>query len=452
MLCSILKGVFVLEKLSSGLKEALRKIAGAGYIDARTVDELVKDLQRTLLAADVDVKFVFELTQKIKERALNEKSPAGMTAKEHVVRIVYDELVNFVGKKAEIPIRPCKILFIGLFGSGKTTSIFKAAKFYQKRGLRPAVIGCDTHRPAAMDQVQQLSEQTNIPCFAPKGLKNPIEIALKGMEQFKKQDILIFDSSGRDALDKELANELKKLGEVVKPEEVLLVIPADLGQAARLQAEEFKKLVGVTGVFITKMDGTAKGGGALTSCAVTGVPVKFLGTGEKLDAIEIFEPERFISRLIGFGDLQSLLERAKEAIPEQKAKQIAEKIAEGKFSLTDFYEQIKAMSAMGGLNSIMSQIPGFGRMKLPKEFDFSKQEDKMKKWSYAIQSMTLEEKENPELINPSRIARISKGSGVSEVEVRELLRSYEQAKKVMKMMAGSGRGLFGRLAKKFKGI
>lgn len=440
----------MLEKLSEGLKEALRKIAKAGYIDSATVEELVKDLQRTMLAADVDVKLVFELTQKIKKRALGEK-PAGLTAKEHVVRIVYEELVNFVGKKAEIPIRPCKIMLIGLFGSGKTTSIGKLAKFYQKKGLKPALIGCDVHRPAAMQQLEQLAQQINVPCFAPQDIKNPIEIALKGMEQFRKHDLLIFDSSGRDALDKELASELRKLGEVVKPDEALLVIPADLGQAARPQADEFKKLVGITGVFITKMDGTAKGGSALTACAVTGVPVKFLGTGEKLNALEIFEPERFISRLIGFGDLQSLLEKAKEVMPEQKAKKMAEKLQEGKFSLTDFYEQINAMSAMGGLGSILNQIPGMGGLKLPKEFDMRKQEDRMKKWSYAIQSMTSAEKESPEIINHSRIKRIAAGSGVSEAEVRELLKSYEQAKKMMKMMGG-GRGLLGKLAKRFKGF
>ncbi len=440
----------MLEKLSSGLKEALRKIAKAGYIDSAVVDELVKDLQRTLLAADVDVKLVFELTQKIKKRALDEKPPSGLTAKEHVVRIVYEELVNFVGKKAEISLKPQRILFIGLFGSGKTTSIGKIAKFYQKKGMRPALIGCDVHRPAAMQQLEQIAQQISVPCYAPQNLKNPVEIALKGSEQFSKHDLLIFDSSGRDALDKELASELKKLGEVVKPEEVLLVIPADLGQAARPQAEEFSKLVGITGVFITKMDGTAKGGGALTACAVTGTPVKFLGIGEKLDAVEVFEPERFISRLIGFGDLSSLLEKAKEVIPEQKAKQMAEKMQEGKFTLTDFYEQIKAMSAMGGLGSIMGQIPGMGGLKLPKEFDMRKQEDKMKKWSYAIQSMTQQEKESPETINHSRISRISKGSGVSEAEVRELLRSYEQAKKVMKMMSGGRGGMLGKLAKRFK--
>lgn len=436
----------MLEKLSSGLKEALRKVTRAGYVDKSVIDELVRDLQRTLLASDVDVKLVFELTQKIRERSLKEP-PKGLTPKEHVVRIVYEELVSFVGKKPEIPIKPSRILLIGLFGSGKTTSAGKLARFYQKKGLKPALIACDVHRPAAMQQLQQIAQQINVPCFAPKE-RDPIKIASDGIKEFKKYDVLIFDSSGRDALDKKLASELKKLGKTINPEEVLLVIPADLGQAARKQAEEFKKLVGITGVFITKMDGTAKGGGALTSCAIVGVPVKFIGTGEKLDALEVFDPERFISRLIGFGDLTSLLEKAREAIPEQKAKRMAEKLQEGKFTLTDFYEQIKAMQKMGPLKSIMNSIPG---LSLPKEIDFSKHESKMKKWSYAIQSMTPEERENPTIIRSSRIKRISDGSGVSESEVRELLKNYTQAKKIMKIVSKK-RGLLRRLGRGFIGL
>jgi signal recognition particle subunit SRP54 len=252
----------MLEKLSEGLKDALRKITGAGYIDKNVLDELAKDIQKTLLASDVDVKLASELTERIKDRALNEKPASGLTAKEHVVKIVYDELVRLVGEKSEFRLKPGRIMFVGLFAAGKTTSIGKLAKFYQKKGLRPALIGCDVHRPAAMDQLSQLASQINVPCYAPKDLKDPIEISKNGIEKFKKYDILIFDASGRSSLDKELADELKKLGAFVKPDEVLLTIPADLGQAAGEQAEGFKKLVGITGIFLTKMDGTARGGGA----------------------------------------------------------------------------------------------------------------------------------------------------------------------------------------------
>jgi len=439
----------MLEKLSDGLKDALRKITGAGYIDKNVLDELAKDIQKTLLASDVDVKLASQLTERIKDRALNEKPPTGMTAKEHVIKIVYDELVKLVGKNPEFRLKPGKIMFVGLFGSGKTTSIGKLAKFYQKRGLRPALIGCDVHRPAAMDQISQLASQINVPCFAPKDVKDPIEISKAGIDKFKKYDILIFDASGRSSLDKELADELKRLGEFVKPDEVLLTIPADLGQAAGQQAEGFKRLVGITGIFLTKMDGTARGGGAITSCAITGAPIKFIGTGEKVDAIEIFEPERFISRLIGFGDIQGLLEKAKEA---EFKPETAEKIMEGKFTMNEFLEQLKSMQKMGSLKNVMGMMPGLP-MKIPKEFDMDKQEGKMKKWAIIIQSMTEQERENPQLIDSKRVTRIAKGSGATEADVRDLLKYYEQTKKMIKMFSGGGkRGLMAKFAKKFKGF
>jgi len=438
----------MLEKLSSGLKNALRKITKAGHIDEKLIDELTSDIKRTLLAADVDVKLADSLIEKIKERSLKEKPKPGITPKEHVVKIVYEELVNIVGKKSEFSLKPGKIIFVGLYGSGKTTSIGKLARYYQKRGLKPALIGCDVHRPAAMDQLYQLASQIHAPCYAPQNVTDPIEISRAGIEKFKKYDILIFDASGRSSLDKELAEELKELGEFIEPEEVILTIPADLGQAAGEQAEGFKELVGITAIFLTKMDGTARGGGAITSCAITGAPIKFLGIGEKLDAIEIFDPERFISRLIGFGDLQALMEKAKEA---EFKPETAQKIVSGKFTMDDFFEQIKSIQKMGPMKSVLDMVPGFSSMKLPKGVDVSKQEEKMKKWSFIIQSMTKEEKEDPSIINASRINRIAKGSGSSESEVRELIKTYEQMKKMMKMLSGK-RGMFGKLAKRFKGF
>ncbi len=440
----------MLEKLSEGLKDALRKLTRAGYVDKVVLDELTRDIQKTLLASDVDVKLASELTERIKDRALNEKPSGGMTAKEHVIKIVYDELVKLVGEKSEFNLKPGRIMFVGLFGAGKTTSIGKLAKFYQKKGLRPALIGCDVHRPAAMDQLSQLASQINVQCFAPKDIKDPIEISKAGIEKFKKYDILIFDASGRSSLDKELADELKKLGEYVKPNEVLLTVPADLGQAAGQQAEGFKKLVGITGIFLTKMDSTARGGGAITSCAITGAPIKFIGTGEKVDAIEVFDPERFISRLIGFGDMQGLLEKAKEADFKPET---AEKIIEGKFTMNEFLEQLQSMKKMGSLRSVMGMMPGLP-VKIPKEFDMDKQEEKMKKWAIIIQSMTQEERDDPQIIDAPRIKRIAKGSGATEADVRDLIKYYEQAKKMVKMFSGGGmkRGLLAKFAKKFKGF
>jgi signal recognition particle subunit SRP54 len=438
----------MLEKLSQGLKNAINKITKTGYVNKEIVEDLAKDINKTLLAGDVNVKLADSLTNKIKDRALNEKPPKGLTAKEHLIKIVYDELVKFVGEKPEIMMKPGKIMFVGLFAAGKTTSIGKLAKFYRKKGLRPALIGCDVHRPAAMDQLSQLASQNNVPCYAPKDVKDPVEIARTGLEKFKKYDIIIIDASGRSSLDKELADELKRLGDFVKPDEVLLTIPADLGQAAGEQAEGFKKLVGITGVFLTKMDGTARGGGALTSCAVTGAPIKFIGTGEKLDAMEIFDPERFVSRLIGFGDIEGLLEKAKES---EFKPETAKKIVSGKFSMDEFFEQLKSMQKMGSMKSVLNSIPGIASMKLPKDLDVSKQEQKMKKWGYMIQSMTKQERDDPTLINPSRVKRIAKGSGTKESEVRELLKTYQQMKKMMKMFSGK-RGMMGKMMKKFKGF
>jgi signal recognition particle subunit SRP54 len=408
-------------------------------------------MQRALLGSDVNVKQVFELTKKIKERSLNEKPPSGMTPREHVVKIVYEELIKFVGNKVEISTMPKRMLFVGLFGSGKTTSIGKVARFYQKKGLKPALIGCDVHRPAAMEQLKQIAKQINVPVYAPENEKDAVKIAKTGIEMFdKKNDLLIFDSSGRDSLDQELAHELKKMGDLIKPDEVLLTIPADLGQAAGPQAAGFSKLVGITGVFLSKMDATARGGGAITACSITGAPVKFIGVGEKVDAIEIFDPERFISRLIGFGDLQSLLEKAKEI---EFKPETAQKMMSGQFTMNEFYEQLQSMGKMGSLKSVLDSIPGLG-MKMPKEFDVAKQEGKMKKWKVIIEGMTKQERENPELINPSRVKRIAKGSGVEESEVRELLKNHEKMKKMMKMMSGGGmkRGMMGKLAKGFKGL
>jgi signal recognition particle subunit SRP54 len=440
----------MLEKLSEGLKDALKRITGAGFIDKKLLEEISKDIQKALLSGDVDVSLTNALTQRIEERSLKEKPPTGMTPKEHVIRIIYEELVKIVGKKSEVIMKPGRIMFVGLFGAGKTTSIGKIAKFYQKKGLRPALIGCDVHRPAAMDQINQLASQINVPCYAPKDVKDPIEISKEGISKFKKYDILIFDASGRSSLDKELAEELKGLAGFVKPEEILLTVPADLGQAAGEQARGFKELVGITGIFLTKMDGTARGGGAITSCAITGAPIKFIGVGEKVDAIEVFDPERFISRLLGMGDIQGLLEKAKEA---DFRPETAEKIIEGKFTMNEFLEQLKAMQKMGSLKNVLGMMPGLP-VKMPKDFDVSKQEDKMKKWSFIIQSMTNAEREDPQLIDASRVKRLAKGSGVDESDVRDLMKNYEQMKKMVKMFAGGAgkRGMMAKLAKRFKGF
>ncbi|MBI2136238.1 signal recognition particle protein [Candidatus Woesearchaeota archaeon] len=465
----------VLDKLGSSLKDTLSKIAKSIFVDDKLINELVKEIQRALLQSDVNVKLVFELTNMIKERITKEQTPAVLTKKEHLINIVYEELTNFLGKDvSEIKVikqgkdgkEPFKIMLVGLFGSGKTTTTGKIAKYFTKRGYKVALIGLDVHRPAAIDQIMQVGKAINVPVYSDKeialGAQKTGDIntaALRIYEKFEKQheyekyDILIVDTAGRDALSEDLVEELKLLNGKIKPSENLLVLSADIGQAAQKQAQSFHDACGVTGVIITKLDGTAKGGGALSACNVTTANVKFIGVGEKVDDLEYFSPKRFVGRLLGMGDIESLLEKAKEAmedISEEKAKDIGEKFMSGKFNLVDLYQQMEAMSKMGPLGKVMELIPGMGQLKLPKDM-ISVQEGKLKKWKFIMNSCTKKELEDPELISGSRIERIAKGSGCSINEIRELLKQYKQSKKMVKMMGGGSPRDMERMMKKLQG-
>ena len=440
----------VLEKLSNSLRNTLQKIAKSIFVDEKLINELIKEIQRALLQSDVNVKLVFDLTEKIKQRALNEEAPKGFTKKEQIINIVYEELVNFLGKeqhKIEIKQKPFKIMLVGLFGSGKTTTAGKLAKFYTKRGFKVALIGLDIHRPAAMEQIEQVGKQANVKTFFENKIKDPIEIWNKHENEFNDFDVLIVDTAGRDALSRDLINEIEDVNKEIKPDEVLLVISADIGQTAQKQAEQFHKSCGITGVIVSKMDGTAKGGGALTACAVSGAPIKFIGVGEKIDDLEQFNPQGFVGRLLGMGDLEALLEKAKEAIKVEDAEDLGKRFLKGEFNLIDLYEQMGAMSKMGSFSKIVEMIPGFSQLKLPKEV-FEGQEDKMKKWRLAMDSMTKKELEEPEIIDSSRIERISKGSGVSVQDIRELIKMHRQSKKVIKEFKGN-RGDISKFMKKF---
>jgi len=433
------------DNLGKGLSDLIRRITTGTAIDKAAVEAVLQDLKKILLQSDVDIKLADELVENIRKKCLQEKIPAGLTLREHVLKVIYEELVRLLGEEPAGLAGKKRVMLVGLFGSGKTTTAAKLAKYFLKQGLKPALVTCDFHRPAALEQLTQLGKQINVPVFYEK---DPLTTAKNSLEKFRNYDTVIYDTAGRNALDKELADELKKLGEIVKPDEVLLVIPADLGKVARVQSEEFHKLAGVTGVIITKMDGTAKAGGALAATSVTKAKVKFIGTGEKVEEFELYDPERFVSRLLGLGDLQTLLEKAKEA--EIKPEKV-EKIIEGRFTLQDFMEQIEGMSKMGSLSSITKMIPGFGMMKLPENI-MEMQEEKMKHFKFIIQSMTKREKENPDSIDASRIKRIAKGSGRPESEVRELLDQYGKMKKLMKMLggkAGMQRGALSQLAKQF---
>ena len=427
----------MLDKLGNALRGSIDKIRNSLFVDKKLVDELVRDLQRALIQSDVNVSLVFELSNKIRERALKENI-SGLSKKENLIKIVYEELVKFLGgsgAKISINEKPFKIMLVGLYASGKTTTSAKLANYFKKRSYKVAIVQTDTYRPAAFEQSKQLGEKINVDVFGDDKEKDAITIYKKFEEKLNDYDVVIVDTAGRDALSKDLIDEIEKLTEIVKPNEKLLVISADIGQSAKKQAEQFHKSCGITGVIITKLEGTAKGGGALTACAVTGAPVKFIGVGEKIGDLEEFDPERFVSRLLGLGDLDSLLEKVRDVVDEEKAEDLTKRFMEGKFNLIDLYEQMNAMKKMGPLSKVMELIPGFSGMKIPKEA-LEVQQEKLNKWKFAMDSMTVEELENPDIINLQRTDRISKGSGVSTSDIRLLLKQYKQSKKLAKNLKG----------------
>jgi len=425
----------VLEKLGSSIYQALKKVFRVAVVDEATVKELVRDIQRALLQADVNVKLVLEISKRIEERALKEKLPPGISRKEHIIKVVYDELTRFLGEKpASLKITPGKrriIMLVGIQGSGKTTAAAKLARYLQKRGVKTALICADTYRPGAYAQLQQLASRINVPLYGNPKEKNPVKIAKEGLKQFKDYEIVIIDTAGRHKEEKGLIEEMKKLDKAIKPDEIMLVIDGTIGQQAAVQAKAFHDATPIGSVMVTKLDGSARGGGALSAVAAIGAPIKFIGTGEKIEDIEPFVPSRFVGRLLGMGDLETLLEKVREAeikVPEKKAKAILS----GKFTLTDMYEQFEAMRNMGPFKKILSMLPGFS-YDIPEE-TLEMAEDKLEKWRVIIQSMTPKERENPKILNTSRIRRVARGSGTSEKDVKELLKQYSMMKKMLKTL------------------
>jgi len=433
--------LMVLDRLGEALKGSLDKITRALFVDESVVNEIVRDIQRALLQSDVNVKLVFELSKRIKERALKEELP-GISKKELLIKIVYEELVRFLGEKESVidtGRKPTRIMLLGLFGSGKTTTAGKLAMFFSKRGLKVALVQLDVYRPAAFEQLQQLGKKINVPVFGDKKETDAVKVYKKFEPELKKFDVVIVDTAGRDALSKDLIAELNALGKAISPDESLLVISADIGQAAEKQAAAFNEACKISGVIITKLEGTAKGGGALSACYVSGSPVKFIGVGEKAEDLERFNPQGFVGRLLGMGDLEALLEKAREAITEEESEDLGKRFLKGDFNLIDLYEQMQAVRKMGPLSKLVEMVPGFSQLKLPKEM-IQVQEGKLQKWKHAMDSMTKEELEDPEVIDSSRTERISRGSGILSSEVRELIKQYRQSKKLVKMLkAGSPR-------------
>ena len=425
----------VLDSLGSALRATLRKIAGASHISPELIKELVRDIQRALLLADVNVKLALDLSKRIESRALEEKAPGGMTAREHVVRIVHSEMVGALGTPRDLKPSAQKIMLVGLYGQGKTTTAGKLAKWFQLKGLSVGMAGVDVHRPAAFEQLSQLAAQLNVPVAG--GGSDALAAAKAGLAELGELEVQIFDTAGRHALDTDLIDEMKAVAKIIQPDEILLVLDATIGQQAGPQAAAFHEAVGVTGVVLTKLDGSAKGGGALSAVAETQAPVMFVGTGEMLDALERLEPDRFISRLLGMGDLQSLLERAEEVMDADKAEETAKRLLSGKFSLVEMREQMEALAQMGPLGKVMEMIPGMAGMMKGNQADVTQK--KLERFKVLMNSMTQQEMENPKLIKRSRLQRIAAGAGADVQEVRELLAYYNKSRKMMSSLGGNRR-------------
>jgi len=424
-----------LERFGSSIYDALRKIFRAPVVDEATVKELCRDLQRALLQGDVNVQLVLSISKSIEERALKEKVPPGVSRREHVIKVVYEELTRFLGEKP-VPLKaePEKrtvLMMVGIQGSGKTTNTAKLARYFQKRGLKTGLVCADTYRPGAYAQLQQLAARINIPIYGDPKNKNPVDVAKKGLEAFRNQDVVVIDTAGRHKEEKGLIEEMKMLEKAIKPDEIILVVDGTIGQQATAQAKAFHEATPIGSIFVTKLDGSARGGGALSAVAATGAPIKFISTGEKVEDIEPFVPSRFVGRLLGMGDLQSLIEKVREAevqVPEKKMKAFLS----GKFTLNDMYEQVEAMKGMGSFRRLLKLIPGMS-YNIPEDM-MEMAEDRLKKWRVIMQSMTPEEREEPKTFNSSRVRRVARGSGASEKEVKELLTQYSNMKRMMKTL------------------
>jgi len=427
----------MLEKLGKAIKKGIDMISSAIFVDKKLIDEVVKELQRALIESDVNISLVKEISDEIRKTAENEKIK-GVEKREQIIKHLHDKLIEILGKeKQELELKKGKvqkIMLLGLYGSGKTTTSAKLANYYNKRGLKSAVLGLDVHRPAAREQLEQLGKQHKIDIFIDKQEKNPVKVYKKFQTELEKCDVVIVDTAGRHTLDKDLVKEIKAIGKEIKPAYTILVIPADIGQAAKKQASEFQRTLSIDGVIITRMDSTARGGGALTACNETKAPVFFITTGEKINDIETFSPSGFVSRILGMGDLEALIEKVKLAAEPEKL----ERIKEGKFTLNEMREQLESMEKIGSFGKITEMIPGIGglfgsKLKIPENM-MEAQGEKAKKWKFAIESMTPEERENPEIIEKqtSRLSRIAKGSGVSVSDVRALLKQYKILKEFVK--------------------
>ncbi len=445
----------VLDELGGSLRETLRSIRGQGRLDEEDVEAIVKDIQRSLLQADVDVDLVMDLSESIRSRSLEEEPPAGTPVHDHVLRIVYEELVDIVGESTSLPLEPQVIMLAGLQGSGKTTTAAKVAWWFDRKGLTSAVVQTDTFRPGAYEQAEEMAEQADVAFYGDPDADDPVEIARDGLDAVGDAEVVVVDTAGRHGLEDELIAEMTEIEATVEPDANLLVLDAAIGQGAREQARQFEDAVGIDGVVITKLDGTAKGGGALTAVAETDSTIAFLGTGETVRDIERFEPGGFISRLLGMGDLEQLAERVERAMAESDTDEEdwdPESILEGEFTLIDMRNQLEAMQNMGPLDQVMDMIPGLGsnlRDQLPDEaMDVTS--ERLWEFRVAMDSMTDAELRDPSMIGQSRLERIARGSGVSKGVIRELLEQHRMMDRTLNQFQGMGEADMQRMMKRLQ--
>ncbi len=435
----------MLDNLKNNLRAAIKKIVSSSGVDEELIKELSKDVQRALLQSDVNVRLVLEITKNLEERSLNETPPPGLSRKDHIVKILYDELAKLLGKETEFSFqagKQNKVLMLGIQGSGKTTITAKLSKFLTKQGYKVGVVGADTYRPGALVQLKTMCEKANVEVYGDEKNKDSPQIVKNGIKHFEDSnlDIILIDTAGRHKEEKTLLDEMKEIKKAAEPDLVLLVIDGTIGQQCFSQAEAFHKIVPVGGIVITKLDSSAKGGGAIAASAATGAQIMYVGTGERIDDLEKFSPTRFVGRLLGMGDIQALLDLAKRLESEADDVRL-KRISSGKMNMDDFYYQLEEVTKVGSLKGFLDNMPGLSGM--VKEDQLDQVEGRIEKWRYIIQSMNKQEKADPDIINASRVKRIARGSGWPEHEVKELIKNYKNSKNMMK--ASKGRQMQGVL-------
>lgn len=443
------------DSLSGKLQNAFRNLRGLGKISEDNVSESLREVRLALLEADVNFKVARGFIERVKTKAIGQEVIQSIQPGQQIIKIIQDELVALLGSEnagMDLTGRPTAILMVGLHGSGKTTSSSKLARLLHKQGRAPLLVAADVYRPAAMDQLETLGKQLQLPVFVKRGETDVLKIAREALDfaRDNNRNILIFDTAGRLQIDEPLVQELVRLRDLVKPQEILLVLDAATGQEAVNVATHFDQALNITGSILTKLDGDARGGAALSMKAVTGKPIKFAGTGEKLEDFEPFHPERMASRILGMGDVVSLVEKAAEAVDIEDAKRLEEKMRKGQFTLDDFLDQLRQMKKLGPLENIIGMLPGAAEAM--KKTDFNKQEKEFRHMEAMICGMTPQERKSPQILNAKRRQRIAKGSGVSVAELNTMLNKFGQMQQMMKkmgkfqkMMARMGGGAAGLL-------